>query len=684
MDIKELIGVTLGTCTLERVIGHGGMGAVYLAQQSRPVRTVAVKVLIPSNSAEVEQKELFLARFRREADTIAKLEHKNILPIYEYDEAVVERDHLAYLVMPFIRGGTLRERIDEMNRSGSHFELKLVASYISQVADALDYAHSLGIVHRDIKPGNLLFHQDGRLLLGDFGIVRLTAMPALTSNGSFLGTAEYASPEQISTKAVDFRSDIYSLGTILFELLTGSVPYTGLNPFAVMASKMHDPLPSIRVKRPDLSPAMEAVIIKALAKNPADRYQSASALAEALLAVIDSGSSLRLSGDGNNSDPTVAGTAWGSPSPVAARLPAVNGGQANPPAQPGISVPPGGAYGAWQPQPGQWPSQMQAQALSPVGVLAPGPVGYTVPYPYYQYTDQDKLRLNGGAVSADAKKYRESKRLFYYFTSLIALLTQLLIFILVVAPAKDGTELLAMFGVLLGCGLNFLILAAIGFTGVVRSRAVRKFVNRAFIITIITPALSGFFISNHTSSGSPHIFAYLILLLSNLYLLRQLANVDAAKEQVEVAPVLWRPAFAGALTGLLPLTIMMIFALPAFFIYPSNSLPWLDVLGVLFIISIAIPTPGAMMAVWLSAKMSFATLARSSAIAGLLMFSGAFLLAVLWSMVFSSHSQIFTNLKNTWMALLIIMIVLSLVGALRGMFDAWISRRFLRKNKANI
>ncbi|HEY6410972.1 MAG TPA: protein kinase, partial [Ktedonobacteraceae bacterium] len=120
MEIKELIGVTLGTCTLERVIGQGGMGAVYLAQQSRPVRTVAVKVLIPSKSTEAEQQEVFLARFRREADTIAKLEHQNILPIYEYDEAVIEQDQVAYLVMPFIRGGTLRERIDEANRSSTH------------------------------------------------------------------------------------------------------------------------------------------------------------------------------------------------------------------------------------------------------------------------------------------------------------------------------------------------------------------------------------------------------------------------------------------------------------------------------------------------------------------------------------------------------------------------------------
>src|SRR3954447_10680542 len=180
MDIKELIGITLGTCTLERVIGRGGMGAVYLAQQARPVRTVAVKVLIPSNTYDPDQQRVFLERFRREADTIAKLEHKNILPIYEYDEALINEKHLAYLVMPFIRGGTLRERIDEMNRSGSHFDLKVIANYISEVADALSYAHSLGVVHRDIKPGNLLFHQDGRLLLSDFGIVRLKAMPSLT------------------------------------------------------------------------------------------------------------------------------------------------------------------------------------------------------------------------------------------------------------------------------------------------------------------------------------------------------------------------------------------------------------------------------------------------------------------------------------------------------------------------
>src|SRR6266581_5006811 len=374
MDIKELIGVTLGTCTLEHVIGHGGMGAVYLAQQSRPVRTVAVKVLIPSNRTEVEQKEVFLERFRREADTIAKLEHKNILPIYEYDEAVVEQERLAYLVMPFIRGGTLRERIDEMNRSGSHIELKLVASYISQVADALDYAHSLGVVHRDIKPGNLLFHQDSQLMLGDFGIVRLKAMPSLTSVGRFMGKAEYASPEQISTNEIDFRSDIYSLGIILYELLTGTVPYTGSTPFAVMARKLSEPIPSIRNIRPDLSPAIETVIMKALARNPSDRYQTATMLAADFRAVVVSstGSALRLTGDGNNSDLTIPERPWGVPLEATVLAPGAD--SSFPPTQPTGPIPLGVAV--WQRSRGQWqwPSQAQAQEQSPVGVLPPGTV----------------------------------------------------------------------------------------------------------------------------------------------------------------------------------------------------------------------------------------------------------------------------------------------------------------------
>ena len=210
MDVKELIGVTLGNCSLERIIGRGGMGAVFLAQQARPIRIVAVKALLPPQGTYPADQRIFLERFRREADTVAKLEHKNILPVYESAESLVNGQDIAYLVMPYIRGGTLRERIDEMNREGKHFDLRLVADYIDQVADALDYAHTLGVVHRDVKPANLLFHQDGRLLLSDFGIARLSAMPALTNAGIFLGTAEYASPEQANAGNLDAPTFIRS------------------------------------------------------------------------------------------------------------------------------------------------------------------------------------------------------------------------------------------------------------------------------------------------------------------------------------------------------------------------------------------------------------------------------------------------------------------------------------------
>src|SRR5712691_6425162 len=362
MNTKELIGTTLGNCTIERIIGQGGMGAVYLAQQSRPTRTVAVKVLIPISGLDPEQQRIVLERFRREADTIAKLEHNNILPIYEYEEALVDGQRLAYLVMPYLRGGTLRERIDEFKRSGRQFDLSTIASYISQIADALSYAHSLGVIHRDIKPGNLLFHQDGRLLLSDFGIVHLNTLPSLTMAGSFLGTAEYASPEQVSTGQVDTPSDIYSLGVILYELLTGNVPFTGPNAFAVMTKVLSDPVPPMRTARPDLSPAIEAVVMKSLAKRPDDRYQQASDMATALRAAISMpASALRITGDANNSDLTVATGFQPSPPLAPGAVPAARDTvRALPPTDPAIPLSPQNQpLAPWQqgPRGWQWPSQ---------------------------------------------------------------------------------------------------------------------------------------------------------------------------------------------------------------------------------------------------------------------------------------------------------------------------------------
>jgi serine/threonine protein kinase len=674
MNTKELIGTTLGSCTIERIIGQGGMGAVYLAQQSRPVRTVAVKVLIPASGLDPDQQRTFLERFRREADTVAKLEHNNILPIYEYEEALVDGQRLAYLVMPYIRGGTLRERIDETRRQGQQFDLNTVASYISQIADALSYAHSLGIIHRDVKPGNLLFHQDGRLVLSDFGIVRLIAMPSLTNAGSFLGTAEYASPEQVSASELDARSDNYSLGIILYELLTGSVPFTGPNPFAVMSKQLNQPVPSIRKVRPDLSPAIEFVVKKALAKDPKDRYQSATEMADDLKAAITpalaSPAGLLLHGDANHDDLTFSDRSGQAPLPSVAMAPAGAGlaeralpptNPASPPLTPLVAMPWQQDGGAWQ-----WPAGAQFVSppqLPPAASPQPGPL-----------------------PAAPSPTYRQGRRLFYYGVAIIAIPLQLLVLILLTAPPIPFTASLAIPGILLGAGINLLALAAIGFVAVTRSRNVRKPFYRCLAVALLAPLLSGFFISFgvvvRTNDLYLPVIAYVILLLSNIYAIRQLGRVDAAREQFEVTPVLWRSSLVGALTGLLPLTIILIIVLAAPpSIAPGTSL--LRMFVVLFIVLIGSPTPGAMMAVWLSQPMTFPVLLRTSAIAGMFMFIGAFLLSALWGLLSSSYTLFYTHFRPSVLAFLVILGLLAVIGILRGMLDAWVYHRIImrRTNK---
>lgn len=659
MDARELIGITLGACTLERVIGQGGMGAVYLAQQSRPVRTVAVKVLVPSDVADPDQQRTFLERFRREADTIAKLDHQNILPIYEYDEAYVNQQQLAYLVMPCIYGGTLRERMDDMRRGGSFFDLQTVASYLSQVADALSYAHSFGVVHRDVKPANLLFHQDGRLLLSDFGIVRLRTLPSLTNVGSFLGTAEYASPEQISTNNVDYRTDIYSLGTILYELLTGSVPFDGPNPFTIMTKKLHDPVPSLRISRPDLSPAIDAVVQRALARDPVDRYQAATKLASDFKAAIaaPAGAQLRLgNGADGSSDLTIPEQPW-SVSPIAATVPAPSTNAPSfPPQQAAIQagLPP------WQ-QP-LLPWQAQANGAHDAN-------GASAQNNTHRTTGPDP----------NALIYRQGHRLIFYSSLIVTLLLQLFIFAALASPAVGN----AMLGVLLGSSLNLLMLAAIGFTGVVRDRKIDKFVVGTLIDTVLAFIASGLLIGfGHVTNSATPIIAYIILLVSNLYALRQVARVDIAKEQIRVAPVLWRPALLGALTGLLPLTIILTFVLTTLVARSPITAepPMLTLLRALFVVFIGIPTPGAVLAVKLSRPMRFASLLRTSAIAGMLMCAGALLLVVLlWLLSLVGHSPIIALLSQTLPTLLLMVGILGVLGALRGMLDSWVYRKISKK-----
>src|SRR5712691_3150007 len=224
-DPNALLGQSLGTSTIQRLIGRGGMGAVYVAQQTRPRREVAEKVLLPALFADQPARIGFLARFRREADAIATLDHINIIPIYEYGE----QEQVAYLVMPYVTGGSLHQVLEKRGV----LPLSEVLPMLEQAAAALDYAHAKGIIHRDLKPANILFHADGRVLLADFGLAKVLREDAdqegsvLTSTGIVLGTPEYLSPEQADGQALDHRSDIYSLGVLLFHMLTGRVPFRG-------------------------------------------------------------------------------------------------------------------------------------------------------------------------------------------------------------------------------------------------------------------------------------------------------------------------------------------------------------------------------------------------------------------------------------------------------------------------
>nr|BBH94594.1 hypothetical protein KTA_27930 [Thermogemmatispora argillosa] len=290
MNPEALIGMRLGTCTLQRLIGQGGMGAVFLAQQSRPRRQVAVKVLFPMASLTPHQLAAFLERFRRETDAAASLEHPNIMPVYEYGE----QHGLAYLVMPYISGGTLR---DEMEREGA-MALPKVLNYLEQLAAALDFAHERGVIHRDVKPANILKTPEGRLLLTDFGLVKIISeeranQVRLTGPGAPVGTPDYMSPEQVLGQPVDGRADLYSLGVILYQMVTGVAPFRGEAPMQIAAQHLQTPPTSPRVFRPDLPVAAEQVILRALAKNPADRYFSGQEMALAFrLALTSAGISV--------------------------------------------------------------------------------------------------------------------------------------------------------------------------------------------------------------------------------------------------------------------------------------------------------------------------------------------------------------------------------------------------------
>lgn len=270
----DLGGRMLDQYLPEQLIKRSKMSTVYRAWQRDLARLVAVKVM---NSALDNE---FLLRFQREAHMMAQLDHANIIPIYDYGE----QDGLAILVMPYFPRGSLHDVLANRGRLSQ----QEILTYIPQAAAALDYAHKHGIVHLDLKPSNFLLHADGRLVLTDFGIARsihdtAQATESLsTINRPILGTPEYMPPEMIQGEHIDYRADIYQLGLILYQMLSGNIPFVGDDIYTVLAQQLREPLPLVHQIDKTIPPEVDAVIQRATAKKPEERYTSAKTLARAL------------------------------------------------------------------------------------------------------------------------------------------------------------------------------------------------------------------------------------------------------------------------------------------------------------------------------------------------------------------------------------------------------------------
>jgi serine/threonine protein kinase len=272
----DFIGKKLGPYEIGEPVGQGGMATVYKAFQPSMNRTVAIKILPP----QLAQNAVFLARFRQEAQVIARLEHAHILPVYDYGES----GGVIYIVMRYLDAGSLQKRID-----AGRMPSRDANKYLAQIASALDYAHQQGVIHRDIKPSNVLIDRQGDAFLTDFGIAKMVEGTLDLSGTGVIGTPQYMSPEQGQGLEVDARSDVYSLGVVLYEMLTGRLPFEAETPLAVVVKHITAPLPPARTFAPDLPESIEAVLNAALAKAPAERFAAAGELAAAFDQAFRSG-----------------------------------------------------------------------------------------------------------------------------------------------------------------------------------------------------------------------------------------------------------------------------------------------------------------------------------------------------------------------------------------------------------
>jgi serine/threonine-protein kinase len=353
--VEDLVGRTLGRYEVAALIGRGGMATVYKARHPGLNRTVAVKVLHRHLAVD----SAFVGRFRREARAVAALRHPNIVRVYDFDS---EGD-IYFIVMEFIDGPTFASFLKRLFKQGRHLSPGEVLRLFSPLCSAIHYAHEQGMVHRDIKPSNIILTRKHEPILTDYGIARIAGATAYTIPGVVIGSAHYMSPEQAEGLPGDNRSDIYSLGIVLFEALTGSVPFQGETPASVLMKQVSSAPPPALSLNPDLPPAIEAVLNKALAKDPNDRYQQGSDLALALEEVFGQAAAEPAASAAAETpaveEPTLQVTRQMTPPPPSATTP-----------PPSVTPPPPSA-----PPPAQEPAPFEPTVVSGIDLtIPPAPV----------------------------------------------------------------------------------------------------------------------------------------------------------------------------------------------------------------------------------------------------------------------------------------------------------------------
>jgi serine/threonine protein kinase/ligand-binding sensor domain-containing protein len=314
-------GFMLGPYKIIQQLGQGGMATVYKAYQANMDRYVAVKVL----SFQFANQPEILGRFQHEARLVARLEHPHILPVYDFGES----SGIPYMVMRYLEAGTLKDRL----LSGP-VTLQEIDHIFTQLADALSYAHENGVIHRDIKPSNAMLDKRNQVFLTDFGIAKLVeGSPEFTATGAITGTPAYMSPEQVHGMKLDPRTDIYSLAIMLYEMIGGRVPFEAETPMAVILKKVQEPLPPVSKFKPDVHPAIEAVVLKALAKDREERYANVGAFLAAWKKAYHEATRSQTA-----SQTTSQAAALGQAGPAAAH-PVSGGATARPPSQPAAREP---------------------------------------------------------------------------------------------------------------------------------------------------------------------------------------------------------------------------------------------------------------------------------------------------------------------------------------------------------